>query len=193
MKQSREFTIPKLLLALFAGTLLTLAVAAFPAPDLCRFQKYWYLFLIPCGSTALAFIPGRGRLVRILLFIPLLIFFLSSRFISLRTSAEASAVATLNKVNLELQAYKSEHPSIGYPESIASIECPCYAKGYYSFQYMADHAASGGTRNSFVVYAIPVSPSHNNVRSFAIMENGRVFYTTENRLATRRDTSLAEQ
>lgn len=104
-------------------------------------------------------------------------------------AAESSAVATLRQLSSTLESNKvgEQHPS--YSRTLPSIEHVYPLWRVYRFEYVPT-VSSDGTVDAYVITATPLRRNCGCTRSFTIANDGRLYFTLEERAATVSDELL---
>jgi hypothetical protein len=103
-------------------------------------------------------------------------------------AAESRAVGTLGKLRSALESYKVGQPA-RYPQTLPSVDSSDLLRRTYRFEYVPSFSADG-TIDTFVIRATPVRRACGCTKSFAIANDGRLYYTSEARAATFSDQPL---
>jgi hypothetical protein len=104
-------------------------------------------------------------------------------------AAESSAVATLRQLRSTLESRKVEQQQPSYPRTLPHIDSAYPLRSTYRFEYVPSFSANG-TIDTYVIRAMPVRRTCGCTRSFTIAEDGRLYYTLEERAATSFDQPL---
>jgi hypothetical protein len=151
------------------------------ARGLAGFALLWLWLLLLFG------LKMKGRFVFVAF--TLLVLFFSQVESSHVAAAESSAVATLREYRSDLESYgvKQQRPS--YPRTLPNIMSLYPLRRAYRFEYTPSISADG-TINAYVVKATPLRRSCGCARSFTIANDGRLYYTLQERAATASDELL---
>ncbi len=103
-------------------------------------------------------------------------------------AAESRAVGRLRELRSALESYKIEQRQPTYPRTLPDV--PGYPlENTYRFEYFPS-VSPDGTIVAYVIKATPVRRSCGCTRSFTIAEDGRLYYTLQDRAATVSDQLL---
>ncbi len=95
-------------------------------------------------------------------------------------AAESSAVANLRQMHSALESSKTKS---SYPRTLPTIHFPYPLRRTYGFEYVPS-VSTTGTVHAYIIKATPLRHSCGGTRSFTIGDDGRLFYTLEERAAT---------
>ena len=104
-------------------------------------------------------------------------------------AAESSAVARLRSLHSDVETYRFEQHLSGYPRTLPNVEAARQVQKDYRFEYLPT-VSSDGTIASYVITATPIRRSCGCARSFTIAEDGRFYYTMQDRAAATSDQLL---
>jgi hypothetical protein len=102
---------------------------------------------------------------------------------------ESSAVATLRQWHATLESFKVSQPKKSYPQALPERPSFYDFAEAYRFDYTPSVSADG-TIQGYVIAATPRRRSCGCARSFTITNEGRLYYTLEERAATTLDPLL---
>jgi hypothetical protein len=148
---------------------------------LTGFALLWLWLLLLFGLR----LKGRFVLVAFTLFI----LYFSQIESSHVAAAESSAVGTLREYRSAIESDKVERRHSSYPPTLPNIVSAYPLRRAYRFQYTPSVSASGSI-DGYVIKATPLRRSCGCTRSFTIANDGRLYYTMEERAATFSDESL---
>ena len=101
-------------------------------------------------------------------------------------AAESSAVATLRQMHSALESSKTKS---SYPRTLPTIDFLYPPRRTYRFEYVPS-VSTNGTVHAYIIKVTPLRRSCGCTRSFTIGDDGRLFYTLEERAATVSDPLL---
>jgi len=104
-------------------------------------------------------------------------------------AAESSAVGTLRQLRSALESYKVGQHRPSYPRMLPQIQPSYSLKNAYHFEYVPS-ASTSGIVGGYIIEATPVRRSCGCTRSFTIADDGRTYYTSQDRAATKSDELL---
>jgi hypothetical protein len=148
------------------------------------------IFFYPFAWLVLFFaIRTRWRLVLLSITAPALVLYANGRWglIEMNFGAESAAFHALHQIQSSLSASRARHHQQEYPDTRPSMNLSPYAQKYYRFEYIPRRSASGEIVGD-IIQAAPARRDCEFHRSFAITDEGRVFWTLERRAATLSDT-----
>jgi hypothetical protein len=127
----------------------------------------------------------RWRLLLLLVSIPALVFVANGRWglVEMNAGAESAAFQALRQMQSSLSASRAELHQQEYPDTLPSMNLSPYAQKYYRFEYIPRRSANGKIV-SYIIQATPARRDCDFHRSFTITDDGRVFWTLEQRAAT---------
>src|SRR5262249_2546839 len=140
------------------------------------------VFVFPCLWLALLFgLKNRGRLVLVTLTVFGLLFWPPIETVP-AAAAESRTAGTLRQLNAALESDRSRHQLPSYPRTLPHIDPGNMMPSTYRFEYVPAASANGIT-GSYVIQATPLRRSC-GCRSFTMTQDGRLYYTSEDRPAT---------
>jgi hypothetical protein len=144
------------------------------------------VFIYPFAWLVLFFaLRMRWRLLLLLVSIPALVFVANGRWglVEMNAGAESAAFQALRQMQSSLSASRAELHQQEYPDTLPSMNLSPYAQKYYRFEYIPRRSANGKIV-SYIIQATPARRDCDFHRSFTITDDGRVFWTLEQRAAT---------
>lgn len=141
-------------------------------------------------SVSFFLLGWRGRVI---LFVCLTaVYLIRPRGFGSRIAAiQASTASHLRTMHSELEAYKNEHPSVGYPASMPNTKFGRWnVARYYRFEYTPIRSVSNGPADDFILQATPIRRSCGFEYNFTIFGDGQLHGTIQGRPATRNDKVL---
>ena len=144
------------------------------------------LFLFPWLWLVLLFgFKVRGKLALVALTLLGLLFWPHIDSVAF-AAAESRTVATLRQMHLVLESSRTNN---SYPRRLPTIDSLYSLGSAYRFEYVPS-VLPDGTVYAYVIKATPLRRVCGCTRSFTIADDGRLFYTLEERAATVSDPVL---
>ena len=144
------------------------------------------VFLFPWLWLLLLFgFKARGKLALVALTLLGLLFWPHIDSVAF-AAAESSAVATLRQMHSALESSKIKS---SYPRTLPTIDFSYPLRSTYRFEYVPS-VSTDGTVHAYIIKATPLRRSCGCTRSFTIGDDGRLYYTLEERAATVSDPLL---
>ena len=180
-------------LAAVATAVVCLLWFAYLNRDGCWF--YWHgwrgssVFIAPwLWLTLLVGLKMKGRIVLLAVSVMGLLF-LPHIDIAHVAAAESSAVGTLRQLHSALESYKTGQQLQSYPRTLPQIQSSYPLMSAYHFEYVPS-VSTAGIVGGYIIEAIPVRRACGCNRSFTIADDGRMYYTLQERAATTSDQLL---
>ena len=156
---------------------------------------YWHrwhgLSFFPVAGLWLTLLIGlkmKGRIALLAISALALVFF--SHFDAANVAvAESNTVGTLRQLRAGLESYKAEHQLPSYPHSLPQVHSTYPTISAYHFEYVPSVSKTGSVVG-YIIEATPVHRACGCIRSFAIADDGQMYYTLLGRAATTSDQIL---
>jgi hypothetical protein len=103
---------------------------------------------------------------------------------------ESMAVTALQQLQSNVETDRRENGKEVYPEILPTMKLSDRARKYYRFAYVPSRSADGRVLH-YMIQATPARRECEFHRSFAIAEDGKVYWTLEPRAATLSDTFVS--
>ena len=105
-------------------------------------------------------------------------------------AGESAALGHLRELAYALQSYRKEHPGEGYPQGLPKLSSTEKTEMLYKIDFATSRSKPEGPTDGFFIQATTYQRDCGFVRSFAIADDGQVYYTLESREATKADSKL---
>jgi hypothetical protein len=178
---------------LWAGLVAVLLFAPFDWNG-CGFFRRGATELVHFGFTFAWFVIFfalrlKWRFLLLVVTLPVLLYFFGLRGVPEENAGpEAAVVGGLRQIQAGVETYRREHQQ-QHPESLASMPISAFAQKFYTYEYVPRRDATG----RIVGYLVRATPKRRDCdfpSSFAIADDGKVFYTLEPRAAATTDKIL---
>lgn len=105
-------------------------------------------------------------------------------------AGESAALAHLRGLANTLQSYRKEHPSEGYPQGLPKLSSTEKTQMLYKIDFTTSRSKPNGPIDEFFIQATTYQRDCGFLRSFAIGDDGQIYYTFETRAATKADPKI---
>jgi hypothetical protein len=147
------------------------------------------VLVLPCLWLLLLFgFRMKGRVVLLTLTLLGLIIWPPTEVVHV-AAAEVSAVGRLRELRSALESHKAKDRESGYPDTLPTVGSAYPLQRLYRFEY-APSFSSTGTIVAYLIKATPARRSCGCTTSFTIADDGRLYYTRQERGATVSDPLL---
>ncbi len=141
----------------------------------------WLLFFFRLGN--------RGRLV-LLVCSALLVLIGRPNITSIPAAAvEGAALRELRSLTATVEAFRKEHPQLGYPENLPQVPSKDVSKRY-RIEYRTLRSKAEGPNDQFLIEVTPIWRECGFIRSFTAAEDGKIYFTVRDRAATKSDDPI---
>jgi hypothetical protein len=107
-----------------------------------------------------------------------------------QVGGESEALWHLRGLADALQSYRRVHPSEGYPQCLPKLSSTEKTQMLYKVDFTTSRSKPEGPIDGFFIQATTYQRDCGFLRSFAIGDNGQMYYTFEMRAATKADPKI---